>query len=95
MTADSELVMSETEQAAGGFEQENKYACYDGLGMQYKRGAGEEYSNIRHHRLMAKVKEERGQSGGGKGKWKREREDSEFREEGIGDEDEEGMVKSK
>jgi hypothetical protein len=43
---------------------------------------------------MPKAKEERGHSGG-KGKWKRQREDSEFREEGIGDEDEESMVKSK
>jgi hypothetical protein len=94
MTADSELVMSETEQAAGGFDPENKYPCYDGDGKHYKKGDGGEYSNIRHHRFMAKVKEERGQSVR-KGKWKRQREDSEFREEGIGDEDEESMVKSK
>ena len=93
MTADSELVMSETDQGCG-FDPDNKYPCYDGLGKPYKKGAGGEHSNIRHHRFMPKAKEERGHSGG-KGKWKRQREDSEFREEGIGDEDEESMVKSK
>lgn len=56
MTADSELVMSETEPAAGGFDAENKYSCYEGLGKHYKRGDGGEYSDNRHHRLMAKVK---------------------------------------
>ena len=87
--------MSETE-LAGGFDPDNKYhpPCFDELGEQCKKGPGGEYSTSGHHRLMPNTSEERAHSGG-KSKWRRQREDSEFREEGIGDEEEDNMVKSK
>ena len=64
MTADSEVLLSDTDHQAAGFDPDGKYP--EGLGKLYKKqGPGGGY--IRHHqRLVPQAKEERGQ-----GKWKR------------------------